>query len=34
MPIGTMIVRTSYQLDDASQYNLTDEIISSLTNSH
>ena len=32
--IGTMIVRTSYQLDDASQYNLTDEIFSSLTNSH
>lgn len=29
--IGTMVVRTSYQLDSTSQYNLTDEIFSSLT---
>jgi hypothetical protein len=30
--IGTMVVRTSYQLDEISQYNLTDEIFESLTN--
>ncbi len=30
--IGTMVVRTSYQLDEESQYNLTDEIFESLTN--
>lgn len=29
--IGTMVVRTSYQLDEESQYNLTDEIFNSLT---